>query len=488
MMFGAYVFEKSCAQYADKILLLDDNELYKRVNYYSEFSAHGFQIIMYADDLSFRIYHEEALKSNRKKMAVIARSNQYIPYDIYSHMQVFSVSMDNLFPKIHPEILENKTAADLDLLSAVYRTNFDDLRKRPDAERYWRMAVCSQNNVNSYLHRKLSDLLEYSVRITNYEGWFLIAEEKAKLDVMAAQYAIELDTTELNIRFQEFALKHFGELSQIVNKNSPVIVSKVMEYVNSYSDKFCLIVMDGMSEFDWQIISESFFDISYEKTSIFAMILSTTSISRQCLLSGKYPVQLIQPWKQDKEKTEFLECAKHLGFQDMQIAYGRNYDIQFSKFVRCGSVIINDVDELVHDQMQGRRGMYNDINVLTQQGELLNLVERLLVDGYDVYITSDHGNTPCKGMGRLVGAGVELETKSRRMLVLKEYANSINLKDKYDLIEYPKYYLPKEYEYLICNVGDSFDIKDETVMTHGGITLDEVVVPFIKIKAVQKNG
>ena len=74
------------------------------------------------------------------------------------------------------------------------------------------------------------------------------------------------------------------------------------------------------------------------------------------------------------------------------------------------------------------------------------------------------------------------------MVALKDFADKDGLIEKYGLIEYPKYYLPKEYDYLICDVGDSFDAKGDDVMTHGGITLDEVVVPFIKIKAVQKNG
>lgn len=52
------------------------------------------------------------------------------------------------------------------------------------------------------------------------------------------------------------------------------------------------------------------------------------------------------------------------------------------------------------------------------------------------------------------------------------------------MIEYPKYYMNKAFDYLICDVGDSFDAKGEEVMTHGGITIDEVIVPFIKIKAV----
>ena len=147
-------------------------------------------------------------------------------------------------------------------------------------------------------------------------------------------------------------------------------------------------------------------------------------------------------------------------------------------------MIINDVDDIVHSQLQGRLGMFNDISVLANQKKLYKLTKRLVSDGFDIYITADHGNTPCGGLGKLVGTGVEVETKSRRMLALRDFADKDKLIEKYRLIEYPKYYLPKEYDYLICDVGESLDAKDADVMTHGGITLDEIVVPFVKIKAV----
>ena len=108
--------------------------------------------------------------------------------------------------------------------------------------------------------------------------------------------------------------------------------------------------------------------------------------------------------------------------------------------------------------------------------------------GYDVYISADHGNTPSIGLGRLMGTGLEMETKSHKMIVLKDFADKESLIEKYGLMEYPKYYLPKEYDYLICKVGESLDIKGEKVMTHGGISLDEVVVPFISIRAEDYNG
>lgn len=83
--------------------------------------------------------------------------------------------------------------------------------------------------------------------------------------------------------------------------------------------------------------------------------------------------------------------------------------------------------------------------------------------------------------------GVETETKSRRMVVLEKFADKEKMIAQYDLIEYPKYFLNKQYDYLICNIGKSFDVKGTEVMTHGSITLDEVIVPFIKIKAVDNN-
>ena len=74
------------------------------------------------------------------------------------------------------------------------------------------------------------------------------------------------------------------------------------------------------------------------------------------------------------------------------------------------------------------------------------------------------------------------------MLVLEKFADKEKMKEQYDMIEYPKYFLDKQYDYLICNIGKSFDTKGDKVMTHGGITVDEVIVPFIKIKAVDNNG
>ncbi|MEA5051744.1 MAG: hypothetical protein VB021_09785 [Oscillospiraceae bacterium] len=110
----------------------------------------------------------------------------------------------------------------------------------------------------------------------------------------------------------------------------------------------------------------------------------------------------------------------------------------------------------------------------------------LLDKGFSVFLTADHGNTCCIGGGSLKRTGVETETKSKRMLVLKDFADiADDLADR--MLVYPGYYMDKSYQYLICKGNTSFDNKNETVMTHGGITLEEVVVPFVRIRR-KSNG
>jgi hypothetical protein len=67
---------------------------------------------------------------------------------------------------------------------------------------------------------------------------------------------------------------------------------------------------------------------------------------------------------------------------------------------------------------------------------------------------------------------------------LKDFADENGLLAEY-ADEYPGYYLDKKYRYFVCKQGVSFDSKGEGVMTHGGMTLDEVIVPFVKIKGVK---
>lgn len=488
MSFGRYVYDQSPAKYSDKVLVIDDEHLKRKENIDTEFRQNGFEIIDYTDDLSFRIEHEANLKKEGKKMAIFTETGKYVPYDLLKRMKAYTVTMQKLFAEIETDALTDMDRTQLDLMTQAYTKAFVKSFDKKKTKEFIKNQVFSKDNISDYLKDLYQNLEILVLNAKSPRDWFEIADLKAKIDVMSVQNQISLDTNYVNHCFKEYCMKEFGSLSTKLDRESPVLINRAMEYMHDHSDKYVVIVMDGMSEFDWKLLSESFKDIKYHKTSLMAMIPSTTSISRQCLLSGKLPQKLENPWKQEKEKKEFISCAKELGFQDNQIGYERGYDAQFGSFVRCGAIIVMDVDEMVHSQKQGKAGMAQDISLLTKQQKLSGLTKQLLSEGFDIYITADHGNTTCTGMGHVKGTGVEVETKSRRFLVLKDFADKEKLQDKYGLIEYPKYYLPKEFDYLICDVGKSFDINGEEVLSHGGITIDEVIVPFIKIKVVENNG
>lgn len=486
-MFGDYVFEKTAALYTKKLLLVDVDHLDERTHYSATFQTHGFKIVTYTDDLNFRINNTNAL-NGEQKLAILVHPGIYVPYDIQKKCRKEEISFESLFPKLNGAVLRESKDLNLELLTLAYQTDFGEYRERKQTEMFLHIKMYAQKNVELYLKELYNCALNQSKSVEDYNVWFDLAEKKAQIDVIAAEYNVDIDTSELNRAFCAYAMKNFGKLSSEINLKSPVLVSNAMDYIHDHSEKAAIIVMDGMSEFDWTILKRSFTEICYRQSAAFAMIPSTTSISRQCLLSGKYPRQLIEPWKQSKEKNEFYECARKYGYKDNQIDYERGYDASFSAFVKCGAVIILDIDELVHAQCQGRVGMLNDDIVLMKQNKLAGLTKRLLQEGFDVYITADHGNTPCTGLGRLIGSGVEVETRSHKMVVLKDFANKDGLIERYGLLEYPKYYLPKDYDYVICNVGESLDIKGENVMTHGGISLDEVVVPFIIARTEDYHG
>ena len=146
-MFGNYVYEKSSAQYEDKILLIDDESLEETTNYSADFLTHGFEVVRYKDDLSFRLEYEEKVKDGEDKIVVIAKSDSYVPYDMWRRLRGYGLSLNKLFPKLNSEALKGMSKVDLDLICSAYTEVFDDLRQRQQTDLFLRTKVYSRENL-----------------------------------------------------------------------------------------------------------------------------------------------------------------------------------------------------------------------------------------------------------------------------------------------------------------------------------------------------
>lgn len=469
-------------QYEKRVLVLDVHGFRSIYDYTKLLIEQQFEVLQYEDVELFRLYYEQNIKKSDSKWAVIVSEDMYVPYDIRKKFFETEISIKRLFPKLHEDTLL-RYIKDIDLICYAYGDLYSSCDSKVKTVRFIEEEVFSKKNIADYCGEIVSTILPIrdAIEITSNE-WITIARKKAVVEYYVAKANLFIDLSYIDNAFEKFVLGDYQKLSGQTSKMVPAILPKVMDFVAG--GKTALIVMDGMSLFDFEVISRYFEGIDYDYQCTYALIPTTTAISRQSLLSGKYPRQLENPFNLSKEEKGFLDNAIDSGYAPQQCLYSRGYKPNIGLFTKITAIIINDIDDMVHGQRQGRKGMYSGLGLMAQKGDLQLLIKKLYSQGFDVYITSDHGNTPCVGVGSIHNAGVEVETKAKRMFVLKKFAEEkVAYSDK--IIEYPGYYLDKNYRYFVCKSGISFDNQNEEVMTHGGISIDEVIVPFIKIRTVE---
>jgi len=482
MTLAGLVADVLSIQYEKRLLIFDTEGFRKAFDYTKMLTDSSYNVIYYDDIEAFRLRFEKEIKALDNSWAVIVTDDSYVPCDVHKVFYEVQLSMSTVFPKLDEAVLREHVA-DLEIIGFTYGEVFADKRSMRNTESFISDMVFSTANVKKYLAFSklvLTERLSSSAKPISYSEWIDIAQIKAAAEVYAARARLTVDWSFIDDAFATFAMSDYSKLSGQTSSTVPTILPKVFDYIAK--ERTALIVMDGMSLFDFNILARYFDGIEYEQQCSYALIPTTTNISRQCLMTGKYPIQLEDPFTLSKEEKGFYESAAEHGYSKQQTLYSRGYDIQPSPFTKLLAVIINDVDDIVHGQQQGRPGMYNDITLLAKTGRLQALIHSLYNSGFTVYLTADHGNTQCRGIGTM-RTGVEVETKAKRMMILKDFAD-ISSEVSENTVEYPGYYLDKNYKYLICKTGVSFDNKNSDVMTHGGITLYEVIVPFIKIKAV----
>ncbi len=478
-ILGIGIYEKIVA--LDFIKVMDDDFLFKMNEDF------GYEIIYYDDVEKFRYLYESEIKKEQGKYLAFLREDLYLPYDIRKDFHLVDISYKELFPRLNAYALENSHIADLDLLYIAHENLYTTLNMEFETKNFLQGNMFDVENLKEYreyLIEKIHALFEAD----DYKSWSAIALMYSKLEYIKYKCNFKEDTEDLDYmiqtRFKEFILNKYSELSSYSLYSGPVLLNRGLDYIFMNSKKPALIVMDGMSIVDWLIISETLEGISYKYNYTYAIIPTITSISRQCLLSGKLPVELENPFSLAHERKLFFKKSMKNGYKEQEIKYNRGYDFEIDYMDKCICIIINDIDDLIHSQKQGNMSMYNDVRLLASSGKLNEMIKRLYNRGFDIYITSDHGHKETETIGNPKGMGVEVETKSKRTLVLKEFADYEGIMDEFDMIEYPGYFLNKDFKYLLCEHDKSFGLKGNIVLSHGGISIEEVIVPFIKVEGV----
>ncbi len=357
----------------------------------------------------------------------------------------------------------------------------------------------------------ISILKDEVVTAANHKDWMKIAEVYSEMkdlilslelpkDDQLRDEAKEIEKL-IDKNFADWMLKFYGGLRNLPYLPQPVMLHHIPHYLAfRQHHKVALVVLDGMSYTQWvqirKAIESKQKNFDFEESPIYAWVPTITSVSRQALFTGEIPMYFADSidrttkepsawerfWENHNVPKIYVAYEKNLGKGE----YGTIPSLQQPK-VRVAGLVINALDELIHSSIQGHEGVYAEIKVWMKNGYLIQLLEDLISHGFEVYLTSDHGNKESIGVGRLT-QGVLAETRGERVRIYKDQTLWEETAEKYPSIKWPGAGLPKDHFVLLSRNNEAFIKEGEAIIGHGGISLEEVIVPFVRIKKNNDNG
>lgn len=345
--------------------------------------------------------------------------------------------------------------------------------------------------------------IEEKIHLTkNHKDWIEMVKIVAKYkytilenDSFSENERVSIVFKRVNEFFQKWMLESYHSLMSLPPIPTPKMVHHLPHFLAKIAqkEKVALLVLDGMSFVQWQQVRSHLKqnNFSYEESGVFAWVPTLTAISRQAIFSGNMPIKFQNSirttaneekqwkdfWINQGIAKQYIGYQKSLGMEP----YNREEILPFKRpSLKIYGAVIDTVDELMHGERQGDEGLFRSLDLWLKRGYLVELLNDLIVSGYTVYLTSDHGNTVAKGIGR-ISEGVLVDQKGERVRVYNEPTIYENSKVRNDAIAWSKSGLPDDYLALLSKYGEAFVPKGEEIITHGSISIEEVIVPFVKM-------
>lgn len=309
----------------------------------------------------------------------------------------------------------------------------------------------------------------------------------------------ELEKT-LDQRFTAWMLQRFGSLHN-QPRRLPTMVHMVPRFMarrleQTETKRIALLVMDGMAYDQWLALKSQLPEgCDVTESASFAWVPTITSVSRQAIFAGKTPRHFAASIQTtNKEKSLWMTCWQNLwqdqGFNPSAVYYQRaigDGDLEQvleslgDRRVRAAGLVCNAVDDRMHGALDGLSGLHAQLRHWAKDGFFNKLISGLIELGYEVVITADHGNTEAEGQGRPSEGVLSKERHERARIYTDEILRDDAL-SKFEGISWPvNFGLPEDYLPVLAKGRSAFVKPGEKNVGHGGIAIEEVIVPFVHI-------
>jgi hypothetical protein len=281
----------------------------------------------------------------------------------------------------------------------------------------------------------------------------------------------------------------------------PVMLHHLLRFLARHlgedrNQKVALLLVDGLSLDQWIVIRDSLLpkrpNILIREHSIFAWIPTITSVSRQAALAGKPPIYFPNSiHTTNSEPILWTQFWMDQGLSQHEVAYAKGLgdgslqqveELLARPKTKVIGLIIDKIDKIMHGMELGTAGMHNQVRQWAQQPYLADLLDLLLGRGFHIFLTSDHGNIEAVGCGR-PAEGAVADLRGERVRVYSDELLRSKVKDRFpDAMEWEPIGLPDEYLPLISSKRTAFINAGQRIVSHGGISVEELIVPLIQIE------
>lgn len=148
-------------------------------------------------------------------------------------------------------------------------------------------------------------------------------------------------------------------------------------------------------------------------------------------------------------------------------------------------LVVDKVDQITHGMELGTAGMHNQVRQWASEGFMDSLFDLLLAERFAIYLTSDHGNVEAAGCGR-PKEGMLAELRGDRVRIYSEDVLRRRVASDFPAaLCWKPIGLPEDFLPLLAPGRCAFVPNGQRTVAHGGITLEEMVVPFVKVVEVE---
>ena len=343
-----------------------------------------------------------------------------------------------------------------------------------------------------------------------YQNWLAFAYRWAELVVLIwqeegkapADMVERFQTLQelVDSAFLSWCEKHYSGLYNqpsvppVMVHHVPKALARKMDDLNR--SKIAMVVIDGLAIDQWLIIkdvlSNQCSDLLLHEDAVYAWIPTITSVSRQALFSGKLPIYFPDSIHTTaREQHLWTQFWLDQGLNKGQVLYQRGLgdkdagDVQEQLSVpgiQIAGLVIDTVDKIMHGMELGTAGMHNQVHQWASQGYMANLIELLHELDFGIWLTSDHGNVETRGIGS-PSEGKVADLRGERARVYPSEILRVQVKQEFPkAIEWPPYGLPDDFLPLLAPARSAFTKEDDRIVGHGGISLEEVIVPLVEVR------